>query len=196
MYCNICIYNLIKYTASGQLESALFPLSYEHGKQPWNNYPTFWIHSVYLPGIEVEVEVNLRLTVSRPVWLGVRRPSGTCDRFFFLLEISFRQLRVSYVVAPSPMRGWVCNLLYNCFWALPEQSLLGRSLTELTAIFYFLSHPRLPQPGGLGPRIYIPQEQSGPVLSSGTGFLFLSPLRLVGLWWRYSNPPPHGLARD
>jgi hypothetical protein len=42
----------------------------------------------------VEVEVNLRPTVSRPVYLGVRRPSGTCDQFFFLFEISFRQLRV------------------------------------------------------------------------------------------------------
>jgi hypothetical protein len=58
-----------------------------------------------------EVEVNLRPTVSRPVCLGVRRPSATCDRFFFLLEISFRQLRVCYFVAPSLTRGRVCNLL-------------------------------------------------------------------------------------
>jgi hypothetical protein len=39
--------------------------------------------------LEVKVEVNLRPTVSRPVCLGVRRPSGTRDQFFFLLEISF-----------------------------------------------------------------------------------------------------------
>jgi hypothetical protein len=43
-----------------------------------------------------EVEVNLRPTVSRSVCLGVRHPSGACDQFFFLLEISFRQLRVCY----------------------------------------------------------------------------------------------------
>jgi hypothetical protein len=36
------------------------------------------------------------------------------------------------------MRGRVCKLLYNCFWALPEQSLLGRSPAELTALFYCL----------------------------------------------------------
>jgi hypothetical protein len=42
----------------------------------------------------IEEEVNLRPTVSRPVRLGVRPPSGTRDQFFFLLEISFRQLRV------------------------------------------------------------------------------------------------------
>jgi hypothetical protein len=86
----------------------------------------------------LEVEVNLRPTVSRPVCLGVRRPSGTCDQFFFRLEISFRQLRVCYFVAPSLTRGRVCNLLYNCFWALSEQSLLSRSPAELTAIFYCL----------------------------------------------------------
>jgi hypothetical protein len=86
----------------------------------------------------VGVEVNLRPTVSRPVCLGVRHSSGTRNQFFFLLEISFRQLRVCYFVAPSLARGRVCNLLYNCFWALPEQSLLSWSPTELTAIFYCL----------------------------------------------------------
>jgi hypothetical protein len=54
---------------------------------------------------------------------------------FFLREISFRQLRVCYFVAPSMTRGRVCNLLYNCFWAFPEQSLLGRSPAELTPYF-------------------------------------------------------------
>jgi hypothetical protein len=64
---------------------------------------------------EVEVEVNLRPTVSRPVCLGVRRSSGTFDQFFFFLEIPFRYLRVCYFVAPSLTRGRACNLLYNCF---------------------------------------------------------------------------------
>jgi hypothetical protein len=86
----------------------------------------------------VEVEVNLRPTVSLPICLGVRRPPGTRDRFFFLLEISFRQLRLCYFVASSLTRGRVGNLLYNCFWAFPEQSLLGRSPAELTTIFYCL----------------------------------------------------------
>jgi hypothetical protein len=60
---------------------------------------------------EVEVEVNLRPTISRPVCLGVRRPSGTFDQFFFLLDILFRHLRVCYFVGPSLTRGRVCNLL-------------------------------------------------------------------------------------
>jgi hypothetical protein len=72
------------------------------------------------------------------VFLLYRRPSGTRDQFFFLLEISFRQLQVYYFVAHSLTRGRVCNLLYNCFWSLPDQSLLGRSPAELTDIFYFI----------------------------------------------------------
>jgi hypothetical protein len=44
-------------------------------------------------------------------------------------------LRICYFVAPSLTRGRVCNLPYNCFWALPEQSLLGGSPAELTALF-------------------------------------------------------------
>jgi hypothetical protein len=81
-----------------------------------------------------EVEVNLRPTVSRPVCPGVRPPSGTCDQFFLRHEISFRQLRLCYFVAPSLTRGRVCNLLLNCFLALPEQSLPQNS----RSLFYCL----------------------------------------------------------
>jgi hypothetical protein len=95
----------------------------------------YQFHLQYRVDFEVEVAVNLRPTVSRPVCPGVRRPSGTCDQFFFRHEISFRHLRFCYFVAPSLTRGRVCNLLLNCFWALPEQSLLSRSPAELTALF-------------------------------------------------------------
>jgi hypothetical protein len=86
----------------------------------------------------VVIEVTLRPIVSRPISLGVRHPSGTRDQFYFLLEIFFRRLRVCNFVVPSLTRGRVCNLLYNYFWALPEQSLLARSPAELTALFYCL----------------------------------------------------------
>jgi hypothetical protein len=55
------------------------------------------------------------------------------------------------------------------------------------------SDSRLPQPGGPGSRIYIPQERGGPVILPGTG----SPrrlLRLSGPQWRYSKPPPRAVA--
>jgi hypothetical protein len=61
--------------------------------------------------VKVKGKVILRPTVSRPVRLGVRHPSGTRDQFFFLLEIFVRQLRVCYFVAPSLSRERVCNLL-------------------------------------------------------------------------------------
>jgi hypothetical protein len=128
---------------------------------------------LYFSVSEVEVEVNFWPTVSRPVCPGVRCPSETCDQFFFLLEISFRQLRLCYFVAPSLTRGWVCNLLFNCFWALPEQSLLGRSPAELTAIFYCLIWDS-PQPGGPGSHIYIPQEQDDPVIFSATSLSYIT----------------------
>jgi hypothetical protein len=69
------------------------------------------------------------------VSLGVEPNLGQLTRVYFLLEISFRQLQVCNCVAPSLTRGRVCKLLYNYSWALPEQSLLGRSPTELMALF-------------------------------------------------------------
>jgi hypothetical protein len=67
--------------------------------------------------------------------VGVMRPSGTRDQFFFFLEIFFRQLWVCYFVVPCLTRGRVCNLLYNCFWALPEQLLSGLSPVGLETYF-------------------------------------------------------------
>jgi hypothetical protein len=113
--------------------------------------------------IRSEVEVNLRPTVSRPVCLGVRRPSGTRDQFYFLVEISFRQLRVCYFVEPSLTRGRVCNLLVKLLLGLARAVTLG-SKSRRTQDHILLSHLRLPQPGGPDPHIYIPQEQGGPVM--------------------------------
>jgi hypothetical protein len=59
--------------------------------------------------------------------------------------------------------------------------------------YFTLSDSRLPHPGGPGPRIYIPQEQGSTVIPPGTGFHFRRLLRLTGLRWRYSKPPPRGL---
>jgi hypothetical protein len=140
----------------------------------------------------VEVEVNLRPTVSQPVCVGVRCPSGTFDQFFFLLEIPFRHLRACYFVTPSLTRGWVCNLLVQLLLGLARAVTLG-SKSRRTHDHILLSHLRLPQPGGPGPCIYIPQEQGGPVIPPGTVFPFCRLLRLAGMRWRYSNPPPHGV---
>jgi hypothetical protein len=82
------------------------------------------------------------------------------------------------------------SAVYNCCWSLTAQSFLGPSPAGLVTIFYCLRF-ETPQPGGPGPRISIPQEQGGPVIPPGTGFPFRRLLRLAGLRWRYSKPPPH-----
>jgi hypothetical protein len=113
----------------------------------------------------LEVEVELRLTVSRPVRLGVRHPSGTCHQFFLILDIFFRQLWACYFVAPSLTRGRVGNLLL--LLVLASTIALG-SETRGTQDFILLPQfLRLPQPGEPGPRIYIPQEQGDPDIPPG-----------------------------
>jgi hypothetical protein len=142
---------------------------------------------------EVKFQSMLRPTVSRPVCLGVRRQSETREQFFCLLEISFRQSRVCYFVAPSLTRGRVCNLLLLLVLAIAVP--LGSESSGTQDHILLPQFLRLPQPGGPGPRIYIPQEQGGTVISPGTGFPFCRLLRLSGLRRRYSNPPSRGKWR-
>jgi hypothetical protein len=59
--------------------------------------------------------------------------------------------------------------------------------------YFTVSDSRLPQSGVPGPLFYILQEQGGPVIPAGTGFPFRRLLRLAGLRWGYSNPPPRGV---
>jgi hypothetical protein len=59
--------------------------------------------------------------------------------------------------------------------------------------YFIVSDSRLSQPGGPGTRIYIPQEQGGPVIPPGTWFPFRRLLPHAGLRWRYSTLPPHGI---
>jgi hypothetical protein len=127
--------------------------------------------------VEVEVEVDLRPTVSRPVCVGVGHPFGTRDQFFFLLEIFFRQYRFCHFVAPSLTRGLVCNLLLLAVLAsaVPLGS-ESRGTQDHILLSQFL---RLPKPGEPDPRIYIPQEQGGLAIPPGTEFPFCRLLRLA-----------------
>jgi hypothetical protein len=97
-------------------------------------------------------------------------PSGAQGQFF----VTVRQLRVFLFGEPSLTRERVCR-------PSPAQSLSVPSPEGL------------PQSRGPGPRIYVPQEQSGPVIPPGTEFSLHRLLQLAVLWWKYSNPPPHGL---
>jgi hypothetical protein len=83
------------------------------------------------------------------------------------------------------------SVVHNCCGPSPAQSFSGLSPAGLRQ-YFTVPDSRLPQPGGPGPRIYIHHEQGGPVIRPGTGFPFRRLLRLAGLRWRYSNPPPRG----
>jgi hypothetical protein len=101
---------------------------------------------------------------------------------------TFTVLMLSDSLVRRPIRFLYFTLIYsyNLFVTLPPKS--GRTHDHI-----LLSHLRLPQPGGPGLCIYIPQEQGGPVIPPAVGSLFC---RLLRLRWRYSNPPPHGSLKN
>jgi hypothetical protein len=61
--------------------------------------------------------------------------------------------------------------------------------------FYRASSSALHQIRNLEDQVSVfmsPHWQGGPAIPPGTGLPFRCLLHLAGLWWRYSNPPPHG----
>jgi hypothetical protein len=120
-----------------------------------NVHPNFEI-------LESESRVTLQLAVYRQsVRLGFK-PFETHDQYLFQLNTSGYSPYVTF----SLTRGWVCRL--QLLLALASAVILG-SESRGTHEHILLSQIR-----GPGPHICIPQEQGGPFMPPGTGFLFVA----------------------
>jgi hypothetical protein len=142
-------------------------------------------HLILLTELKLKLICDRR-SVGQSVLVSGSHPE-LMTRFLF----SVWQLRVSWCGAFSLTRGWVCNLHVELLLGLARATTHGPKFRR-THDHILLSHLRLPQSGGPGLQIYIPQEQGGPVKSPGIGFLFRHLYRRAELRWRYSNQPPHG----
>jgi hypothetical protein len=111
-----------------------------------------------------ELLYDWRFTVNQFV-LATSPMGRTTSNFIFQLNTC----SYSPYVTSSLTTGWVCRL-HRC-WPSPAQTFSGPSPAGLLIILYS-SNLRIPQPGGPGPRTYIPQEHGGPVIHTGTGFSF------------------------
>jgi hypothetical protein len=106
--------------------SPLYTTSACHCSHPLNYYL-----SLVTPSQLLLQSQSYITTDSQPVLV-----SGTCNQFFFFLEIFFRQLRICYFVPPSLMRGRVCNLLLLLILAstVPLRSAFFDKRSGLTSV--------------------------------------------------------------
>jgi hypothetical protein len=124
-------------------------------------YKTYQLLRMTVPiSHKKKVEVTLRLTVGQSVCLGIEHPCGTCDQILLPVEMLLSEI-CGLVSVGRPLWREDGSAIYSVITQWSE-SLRTRNHTLLSLL-------RLPQPGGPGSHIYIPQEQGGPVIPPGTG---------------------------
>jgi hypothetical protein len=117
-------------------------------------------------------------TVRPSSHLGLRHPSRAHDQDFII----FRHcLFVDMGCSVCVQNG---SLVDSGWWASSEQSFSGLSPMWFAAIFYSL-RCHIPQTWGPDPRIRIPQEVVGPLISPVIGLPFHGLLWIATLRWKY-----------
>jgi hypothetical protein len=124
-------------------------------------------------------------TISRPVSHGVKPLMGPKTRFLLLSD------SCGFLDVGRPP-WWEEESVFTIVAAAIQCSHFSSQVPRESWSYCIVSDSTLPQPGGPGPRMYNPQEQDFPVISTNNGFPFRRLLPLAGQRWRCSNPPPHG----
>jgi hypothetical protein len=82
----------------------------------------------------LSLSLMLRPTVSRPVCLGIKHPSGAYDQFLFLSVAGWLMWGA---LSDERTDG---SLVYNSYWSSPAQSFSSPSPVGLATIFYCLRY--------------------------------------------------------
>jgi hypothetical protein len=145
--------------------------------------------SLLVSTLKVKVKVVLRPKISRPVCLCVKHPSEVQGQIF----ITVRQLRMCWCGAPSLRRGRICRL--QLLLVLASTVILGSDSCR-THDHILLSQLRDSHNLENQVPVFISlRDRVVQLHSQALGSLFVSSYNwVVGLRWRYSNPPLRGVV--